>query len=112
MKLRTLPLLLACTIPLTALGATGCVVREQPVEYAEADPGVDVTVYPHDYYEGRTVYWVHDRWYYRDGNHWRYYRSEPGELYRRRHVVREERREDRREDRHEDRHEDRDDHRR
>lgn len=29
------------------------------------------------YYEGRPVYWYHDRWYYRDGGGWRHYRSEP-----------------------------------
>ncbi len=89
MKLRPLPIVLASAFCLSALGATGCVVREraEPVEYAEADPGVDVTVYPHDYYEGRPVYWVHNRWYYRDGGHWRYYREEPRELYQRRVVV-------------------------
>lgn len=93
MKLRTLPIILTCAAATSILGATGCVVREtaEPVEYAEVDPGVDVTVYPHEYYEGRTVYWVHDRWYYRDGRHWHYYRVEPRELHHRRAYVRERR---------------------
>lgn len=87
------------------VGATGCVVREtaEPVEYAEVDPGVDVTVYPHEDYEGRTVYWVHDRWYYRDGGRWRYYRVEPRELHRRRVIVVHERDRDRDHDRDHDR---------
>lgn len=56
------------------------------VEYAA--PGVDVEVYPHEYYDGRVVYLVGDRWYYRDGPRWVYYRTEPQPLYERRAVIR------------------------
>ena len=56
------------------------------VEYAS--PGVDVEVYPHEYYDGHVVYLVGDRWYYRDGPHWAYYRTEPHPLYERRAVIR------------------------
>jgi hypothetical protein len=36
------------------------------------------------YYEGRPVYWYHDRWYYRDGRGWRHYDREPVFLHERR----------------------------
>jgi hypothetical protein len=32
------------------------------------------------YYQGRASYWYENRWYYRDGRHWRYYEREPYEL--------------------------------
>jgi hypothetical protein len=53
------------------------------VEYAPAD----IEVYPHTIYEGRTVYWVGDRWYYRQGPHWVYYTREPSHLSRYRARV-------------------------
>jgi hypothetical protein len=28
-------------------------------------------------FEGHAAYWFGGRWYYRDGNRWRYYRDEP-----------------------------------
>jgi hypothetical protein len=46
-----------------------------------------VEVYPHYYYQGRTVYLVDGHWYYRRGPHWVYYRQEPPELYRHRVYV-------------------------
>ena len=61
--------------------------------YAEADyvettyEPAHVEVYPHYVYAGRTVYLVNDRWYYRRGPHWVYYRTEPQELHRRRVYV-------------------------
>jgi hypothetical protein len=51
-----------------------------------AAPGVDITTYPHEEYQGQTVYWVNDRWYARSGDRWHYYRNEPAELRRRRAV--------------------------
>jgi len=72
------------------LGAAGCTVHAdaEPVAYVDEDP-VNVYAAPHYVYGGRTVYYVGDRWYYRDGRHWAYYRREPAELYRRRSYVRE-----------------------
>ncbi|HEX7665781.1 MAG TPA: hypothetical protein VF407_14745 [Polyangiaceae bacterium] len=101
------------TLVVGASALSGCVVHDrEPVEYAEADPVVDVRLYPHEYYEGRDVYWVHDRWYYRDGGRWAYFRSEPPGLRERRShwVVREEHHDEHvREERHEE-HEEHDDH--
>src|SRR5689334_15999665 len=62
------PVLLA----LGALSLSGCwaEVRSEPA-YAEVDDmPADIEVYPHTVYEGETVYWVGDRWYYRRGPHW------------------------------------------
>jgi hypothetical protein len=64
-----------------AEATTGAVVR---AEYAPAN----VTIYPREYYEGRYVYLVGDRWYYRDGPHWVYYVREPQPLVERRVVLR------------------------
>jgi hypothetical protein len=71
-----------------ALLSSGC--------YAEATTGAVVSAdyvpahveaYPREYYDGRTVYLIGDRWYYHDGGHWVYYRSEPEVLVRRRVVI-------------------------
>jgi len=69
--------------------ASGCVARVgEPVAYAEADyVPATITTYPSTVYEGRTVYYYGDRWYYRDGGRWAYYRHEPAPLYRRRAYV-------------------------
>lgn len=65
--------------------------------YAEATTGAVVTAeyvpprvetYPSYTYEGRVVYLVGDRWYYRDGPHWVYYVHEPPVLVQRRIYVR------------------------
>jgi hypothetical protein len=78
----------AFVVGAVALGS-GCVARvEEPVAYAEADYVPEaVTTYPSSVYEGRTVYYYGDRWYYRDGGRWAYYRREPPVLYRRRTYV-------------------------
>ena len=45
--------------------------------------------YPHYYYEGRTVYLIDNRWYYRHSNgRWVYYRTEPEPLHRHRMTIR------------------------
>ena len=57
-------------------------------EYVDASAAlVDVEVAPHYEYEGRTVYYVNDRWYARDRGRWVYYRNEPQPLYRQRRYV-------------------------
>ena len=74
-----------------ALGSSGCYAiagAYTDADYVEADdvpPRVEV--YPSYVYSGRTVYLINDRWYYRRGPHWVYYRQEPPELYRRRVYV-------------------------
>ena len=85
---RTIILHAAFLAGAIALGA-GCVARvEEPVAYAEADyVPPTVTTYPSTVYEGRTVYYYGDRWYYRDGSRWAYYRREPPVLYRQRTYV-------------------------
>jgi hypothetical protein len=82
-------LVVACTGAFSvALG--GC--------YARAGTGAVVTAeyvpprvetYPSYRYDGRVVYLVGDRWYYREGPHWVYYAHEPEVLVRRRIHVRE-----------------------
>jgi hypothetical protein len=63
------------------LGA-GCSAHATPgPAYAEATyvPS-HIYLYPHRVYDDRIVYFVNDRWYYRDGRHWMYYRTEPQAL--------------------------------
>jgi len=56
--------------------------------YADAPPAAYEAA-PQTYYEGRTVYYVHDHWYAHDRGRWRYYQSEPPPLVRyRTHVER------------------------
>jgi hypothetical protein len=74
----------------TALGSVGCYASvDPPVAYAEvseAPVDVEVTSYPQTTYEGRVVYYHNNRWYYRDGARWAYYRHEPTVLRQRRYV--------------------------
>lgn len=70
--------------------ASGCYAEAgaEPVYVGSAAPA-RIETYPHYVYEGRTVYYVNDRWYAQDRGHWRYYRREPEPLYRQRvHVER------------------------
>ena len=52
-----------------------------------AAPITDIEVYPNTVYEGRTVYFYDNRWYYRDGARWRYYEQEPVGLAARRYEF-------------------------
>ncbi len=84
-------LVVACAAPLsTACGAWGVSAGvSQPVGYVEVTSApLDVAYAPQVVYEGRTVYLSGDRWYYRDGSHWRYYRREPAPLAQRRQQFR------------------------
>lgn len=70
-----------------ALLLLGCYAeaRTEPayVDAVYVPPRVDV--YPSYYYDGRVVYLVDGRWYFRHPRgHWVYYRREPEPLYRRR----------------------------
>lgn len=78
---------IACAGPL----ATGCAGWfGEPVGYVEVTsaPVADIEVYPQTVYEGRTVYLYNDRWYYRQGSSWRYYRQEPPPLVQQRQRFR------------------------
>lgn len=80
--------LFRCSLAIAACALTGCYAEATTgadVEYAA--PVANVEVYPHEYYDGHVVYLVNDRWYYREGPHWVYYRSEPAPLYERRTVI-------------------------
>lgn len=74
---------------LIALG--GCratTYAAEPVGYVEVTSApFDVSAYPHSYYDGRDVYYVNDRWMYREGGRWAYYQREPPTLYRQRTYV-------------------------
>jgi hypothetical protein len=75
-------------LALTPLGCYATAGAYTDAEYVEAEyvpPRVDV--YPRYVYEGRTVYLIDGRWYYRRGPHWVYYRREPPTLYRQRVYV-------------------------
>jgi hypothetical protein len=80
---------LAAGLSLAGL-STGCYAeaRTQPAYVEATYVPAHIEVYPSYHYEGRVVYLVGNRWYYREGPRWVYYRTEPQVLYRRRMVVR------------------------
>ena len=73
---------------LMAFGS-GCYAEAgaEPVYVDATVTPVEVETAPSYYYEGRTVYYVHDHWYTRDRDHWVYYRTEPAPLARHRVEV-------------------------
>ncbi len=85
MKLSLLGLSLGLGV---AVSAAGCVagVESDAAYGVAADDEVPPTVVasPAVVYEGHPTYFYRDRWYFRSGSHWHYYRHEPGELHRRR----------------------------
>ncbi len=85
-------LLLAAAVGVVATSLGGCYARAHTGAVVTAEyvpPQVEIESYPSYQYEGRVVYLVGDRWYYRDGPHWVYYAHEPDVLVRRRVYVRE-----------------------
>jgi hypothetical protein len=69
----------------------GCyATAERPsVDYAETTAApVEIETYPSVTYLGQPVYLYGDRWWYRRGGRWTYYRDEPAELRRQRDEVR------------------------
>jgi hypothetical protein len=82
-------------LALAMIGTSGCTVRGRGAVRAEPVSTVEVTsapvpdyaIYPHTEYEGRTVYYVDNRWGYPDNGHWVYYRYEPAPLVRYRTTV-------------------------
>jgi len=74
-----------------ALSVGGCYARAQvePAYVETTYVPAHVEVYPSYYYEGRTVYLIDGRWYYRHPTgSWVYYRTEPPVLYRQRISIR------------------------
>jgi hypothetical protein len=72
------------------MALSGCHAEAGPgAAYVETAPPVEIDTAPTYSYDGRTVYYVHDRWYTRDHGNWVYYRREPDTLYRYRTRVRE-----------------------
>ena len=74
-----------------ALSAAGCYARArvEPAYVETTYVPAHVELYPSYYYEGRTVYLIDGRWYYRHPTgRWVYYRREPPVLYRQRTVIR------------------------
>lgn len=71
----------------TGLGGCYAETRTRAVVSAEYVPP-RVEAYPSYTYDGRVVYLVGDRWYYRDGPQWVYYVHEPRVLVERRIYVR------------------------
>ncbi len=90
---RSLWLVIACAAPLALAGCewragAGATV---PVGYVEVTSApVQIETYPHTVYDGRPVYLYQDRWYYREGGHWRYYRNDPPGLQQQRERMRRE----------------------
>jgi hypothetical protein len=75
---------------LAVAGATsGCYAEAhtRPAHVTATYVPANIEVYPRYRYEGRVVYLVGDRWYYREGPRWVYYRTEPQVLYRQRMVI-------------------------
>jgi hypothetical protein len=83
--LRALALAAVLTLP------TGCYasVSSEPAYVETTYEPVQVYAHPSTQYDGRVVYLVDDRWYYRDGPSWYYYRTEPAPLVEHRVYLRE-----------------------
>jgi hypothetical protein len=82
---------LVSSLALSACVMGGCAaeVSAQPDPvYVTADTvPVNVETSPSVVYEGHPTYFVNNRWYYRNGSSWVYYRHEPQELVRQRSYV-------------------------
>jgi len=82
----------ALGVVFSAFSMVGCYAYAGPpvayAEVSEAPVEVDIATYPQTQYEGRPVYLYRDRWYYRNGSRWSYYREEPPTLHRQRSYVR------------------------
>lgn len=75
--------LVACTVQ----GRTRAYVEPVSTVEVTSAPVVTYDAYPHTVYEGRTVYYIDNRWGYPRGERWVYYQSEPPPLARHRTRV-------------------------
>lgn len=67
-----------------ALAGIACsrVQAGEPVGYLKSKSVPEnVDSFPQAVYQGHTVYWISDRWMYRDRGGWAYYVTEPPALY-------------------------------
>lgn len=75
---------------LCLVGMASCLLVSRPaqaqVEIEVSPPAVYLATAVPVYFEGRATYWYRDRWYYRDGPHWRHHVHEP--VYLREHRRR------------------------
>jgi hypothetical protein len=76
---RTIVTFLKTVSAVGALGAVCLASGHASAQYVYPPAEYIATTEP-VYYEGRAAYWYGDRWYYRTGNGWDYYRGEPGYL--------------------------------
>ena len=74
----------ASLVTLPALGGCYATLQGDPAYVEVSSVPANIEIYPHTFYEGRTVYYVNDNWYYQDGPRWVYYRQEPAPLYQHR----------------------------
>jgi hypothetical protein len=80
-------LTLAFVLALVSSGCYATVRGRGGYGYVETAP-IAYESYPYVMYEGRPVYHVHDRWYYRNGSRWDSYHAPPAALYRSREIRR------------------------
>jgi hypothetical protein len=75
----------------TAAFAVDCFATVRPAYvdgvavYYDDDGAYEYDTYPRYVWNGRNVYLVGDRWYYRSPHGWAYFRDEPPALYHHRH---------------------------
>jgi hypothetical protein len=81
---------LAVTALAVLFAVPGCYASVQPAFVRASYVPADIELYPHTYYQGRNVYFVNDRYYFRGPeSRWVYYRTPPPALVeRRRSYVR------------------------
>ena len=79
----------ASLVVVLGLQSTGCVATVGPEPaYVDVDTApVAIETYPHRVYDGHDVYYYSNRWYYRRGPGWAYYRETPPPLRRERPYV-------------------------
>ena len=76
---------LATVTVASAAVLAGCAHDYQTASYAETTSApVAIEKSPSVSYEGRPVYLVEDKWYFREGSQWRYFLEEPPPLRKRR----------------------------
>lgn len=79
---------IAIALALTGI-ACSRVQAGEPVSYlSNKSVPENVDAFPQAVYEGHTVYYVNDRWMYRDRGGWAYYLTEPPALYAHRATPR------------------------
>ncbi len=78
----TLPIVLAVALVVAGCATTGA----EPWAVAASVPS-DAVTYPQTRHDGREVFLIDNRWYFRSGSVWFYYRQEPVDLYEERLAI-------------------------